>query len=112
MEPSYTITEAVQVTGRSRPTLRRYLDAGRFPNAFRDPEAGEHGPWRIPAGDLRAAGFTIEADTADDTTAPDHELRSQLAVALAVAEERARTIEMLRAQLEQLQDTLRAVAAR
>jgi predicted DNA-binding transcriptional regulator AlpA len=34
--PAWTLTEAVQRTGISRSTLRRYLDAGRFPNAYKD----------------------------------------------------------------------------
>jgi predicted DNA-binding transcriptional regulator AlpA len=52
--PSWTLTEAVQRTGASRSTLRRYLDAGKFPNAYKDTA----GAWRFPLEDLLAVGLS------------------------------------------------------
>jgi predicted DNA-binding transcriptional regulator AlpA len=52
--PAWTLTEAVQHTGASRSTLRRYLDAGKFPNAYKDSSKA----WRFPLEDLLAAGLS------------------------------------------------------
>lgn len=114
MEKTYTLSEAAEVTGKSRVTLRRYLDQGRFPNAYRDEKDPNSQPWHIPAADLRAAGLTPSTDPAHGASlegGPEAALRTELAVAQALAEERAHTIELLSAQLLQIQDTLRAVAA-
>lgn len=52
--PAWTLTEAVQRTGASRSTLRRYLAAGKFPNAYKD----SSNAWRFPLEDLLAAGLS------------------------------------------------------
>ena len=57
--PAWTLTEAVQRTGASRSTLRRYLDAGRFPNAYKDTSK----VWRFPLEDLLAAGLSVSEPT-------------------------------------------------
>lgn len=51
--PAWTLTEAVERTGASRSTLRRYRDAGKFPNAYKD----SSGVWRFPLPDLLAVGL-------------------------------------------------------
>ena len=104
-EQSYNLSEAAAVTGASRITMRRRLDAGRFPSAFRDTSTLRRPPpWRIPALDLIAAGFTIRdpaSDTELETAASGLVEKSALepaervAVAEAVAAERAHTIELL-----------------
>jgi len=45
-------------------TLRRRLDAGAFPNAYQAAleGIGRRDTWRIPVGDLLAAGFVPHAD--------------------------------------------------
>jgi predicted DNA-binding transcriptional regulator AlpA/DNA-binding transcriptional ArsR family regulator len=53
--PAWTLTEAVQRTGASRSTLRRYLEAGKFPNAYKDTSK----VWRFPLEDLLAAGLSV-----------------------------------------------------
>ncbi len=118
--PSYSLTEAALVTGKSRVTIRRYLDRGQFPNAFRD-DGGEPGPvpWRVPLSDLVAAGLTVspvemlahsgevrQGDTEGGRTTLQV-VREQLATATALAAERERTIESLRAQVADLQGMLR-----
>ncbi len=52
--PAWTLTEAVERTGASRSTLRRYRDAGKFPNAYKD----RAGAWRFPLEDLLAVGLS------------------------------------------------------
>jgi hypothetical protein len=111
-ETSYTLTEAAQVTGKSRVTMRRYLDGGKFPNAWQEQvEGNTPPPWRVPLGDLVAAGLAVhpadrvapstrptQPDTAGMSAAFDEEvqrLREELAVAAALADERVRTIETL-----------------
>lgn len=118
---SYTLTEAARVTGRSRVTMRRYLDSARFPGAFRGPSVGgAPAPWRIPVGDLLAAGLVVGAveDTGAAPAMTQQEagspvaaeivtLREQLAAARAAAAERASTIAILASELREM----RALAA-
>lgn len=52
--PAWTLTEAVQRTGASRSTIRRYREAGKFPNAYKDTA----GTWRFPLEDLLAVGLS------------------------------------------------------
>lgn len=47
-----TISEAADLTGRDRSTIKRDREEGRYPCAVKDPS----GAWRIPVGDLVAAG--------------------------------------------------------
>jgi hypothetical protein len=56
---SLTIAEAARNCGVSVSTIRRYLAAGRFPTAHRQPSPipGQRGLWRIPTQDLLAAGL-------------------------------------------------------
>jgi predicted DNA-binding transcriptional regulator AlpA len=52
--PAWTLTEAVERTGASRSTIRRYREAGKFPNAYKDTA----GAWRFPLEDLLAVGLS------------------------------------------------------
>lgn len=51
--PVFTLTEAAALVSTSRSTLRRRLDHGDFPEAYRDPK----GVWKIPLTSLLAAGL-------------------------------------------------------
>ncbi|WP_146070942.1 AlpA family transcriptional regulator [Arthrobacter sp. B1805] len=51
--PVFTLTEAAALVSTSRSTLRRRLDQGDFPDAYRDPK----GVWKIPLTSLLAAGL-------------------------------------------------------
>jgi MerR family regulatory protein len=57
--PSLTIAEAAKACGVSASTIRRYLRAGRFPNARREPSPvpGQSWQWRIPPEELPVAGL-------------------------------------------------------
>jgi excisionase family DNA binding protein len=57
--PSLTIAEAAKACGVSASTIRRYLHAGRFPSARREPSPvpGQSWQWRIPPEELPAAGL-------------------------------------------------------
>ncbi len=114
--PVLTLTEAAAATGKSRRTVGRLLDAGRFDGAQRD----DAGTWRIPVDALLAAGLTLHApspptdasaDVApvvptwtpspspDELTAVRAELadwRRRAEVAEAVAEERGAALADLR----------------
>lgn len=119
---AYTLSEAAKATGKSRVTMRRYLDAQRFPHAFQEPSGGSFPAWRIPVADLLAAGFRLddraqetspdrrpEPDTGADESATDDtitDLRGRLAVATALAEERSLTISLLAKQVDALQAML------
>jgi len=111
---SLSLTEAALVAGRHASTLRRYLGAERFPNAYRGPG----GAWRIPITDLLSSGllpYKAPADTpeslAEIETALERqveesaELRRRLAVADALADERAERIRDLRLSLRMLLGT-------
>lgn len=110
-----TLTEAAALTGVSRVTIRRYLDKGLFPNAFRT-EDGSHRklPWRLPITDLLAAGLTIQDKKPGPSArevAPDlADLKAQLAAERAVSTERAKFIEALQEHLRDLNRTLRQLA--
>jgi hypothetical protein len=65
----FTLSEAAKLTRVSRSSVRRMLDAGKFPTAVRMDDAGNPdltAPWRVPLSDLLAAGLTI--DTAADSS--------------------------------------------
>lgn len=53
--PAWRLSEAVERTNASRSTLRRHLENGRLPNAFKD----SSGAWRFPVEDLLAAGVSM-----------------------------------------------------
>jgi predicted DNA-binding transcriptional regulator AlpA len=67
--PAWTLTEAVQRTGASRSTLRRYLDAGKFPNAYKDTSKA----WRFPLEDLLAAGLSVSEPPKEHTLSASSE---------------------------------------
>jgi len=58
-EAALTLTQAAELCHVNRRTLTRALDAGRFPRAYRSdgPTGPGMGPWLVPWGDLKAAGF-------------------------------------------------------
>lgn len=47
------IHEAVELTGQSERTIRRLLDEGEFPGAYRATPSGGS-PWRIPEASVKA----------------------------------------------------------
>lgn len=110
---TYTLTEAAEVTGKGRATIRRYLDAGRFPNAFQEDTADPFPAWRIPSSDLIAAGLAIDLTRPATRPSPVRRAAStvmstseQLSAANAVAAERARTIEALTLELAETRRAL------
>jgi len=117
--PSLTLTEAARAAGVSRSTVRRRLDAGDFPGAWREEERPYR--WRVPVPELLAAGIDVQAPNRQEAQEPAGEtvedLRAALAVererraaAEALAEERAARVEDLRASLRQLEARTAAVA--
>jgi hypothetical protein len=108
--PELSITDAAAAAKRDRRTIRRWLDAGRFPNAHRTAA----GDWRIPTDDLLAAGLRLHAPTAPDVEqqppVPDvealrserDEWRRRAEVAEAVAAERAEALADARLALRAL----------
>lgn len=124
--PTFTLTEAATLVSTSRSTLRRRLDQGDFPDAYRDPK----GVWKIPLTNLLATGLhpvqgavqdlsTDIAQPVHDTAPPDQvelknrviELENALSIErahrtaaeqVAAAERhRAQTAEMALRMLEQ-----------
>lgn len=106
-----SVAEAALVLGRHESTLRRYLLAGQFPNAYR----GAHEAWRIPVSDLMSEGLLTRAADAgpaivvgeleaelERQQAENTELRARLAVAETLADERADRIRELRLSVRML----------
>ena len=73
--PKWTLSEAAERTGISRSTLRRRLDQGKFPGAYRD----QAKQWRIPLTDLLAAGITPVQGVFTDIAQPENELAHDIA---------------------------------
>lgn len=69
--PAWTLTEAVERTGVSRSTIRRYREAGKFPNAYKD----RAGTWRFPLEDLLAVGLSPSEPTREQaqSRSSDHD---------------------------------------
>ena len=65
MKDKLTISEAATAIGKHRSTVVRGIQAGRFPNAALDVGIGG-GVWLIPAADLKAAGYTVNAESGQD----------------------------------------------
>jgi hypothetical protein len=88
-----TLSEAAEACGVHRATVRRYLDRGQLPGAFKAAD----GAWRVPVPALLNAGLRLRVP---DAPPPDDELtrlaaenallRERLARAEATAEERER----------------------
>jgi hypothetical protein len=114
---SLTIREAAAACGLSPRTIRRKLTADAFPNAFKLParDGETEGVWKIPVGDLEAAGLSptlLHPAITNGSTQPEPasdgptvlelvrsdrfgRLRAELAEAVAAAE-----IALLRAEAE------------
>ncbi len=119
---SFSLVEAAAVTGLSRVTIRRYLDAGKFPNATRDTSTPRRPPpWRIPPSDLIALGLTIREPETEHQPASGpppqvvlDEYRIELLVELAThrtaASERQRVIETLLASNHRLLELVERLA--
>jgi DNA-binding transcriptional MerR regulator len=71
--PAWTISEAVERTGASRSTIRRYRDGGKFPHAYKD----SSGVWRFPLEDLLAAGLKlIDPAQVEQLTTPTEQVQN------------------------------------
>lgn len=111
--PELTIIQAADAAGLNARTIRRHLD--QFPNAHRGEGAGSTtGPWLIPATDLEAAGYSLNApnpkssepvrpELLDVLQAERDEWRRRAEVAEAIATERASSLADLRAALDLVQ---------
>ncbi len=114
-----TLTEAAELTGRHRSTIRRAYDAESFPNARMGRTAQRRPQIEIPVSDLRAAGFTVRAPATEPTQPPqpsdataaelarlreeNAELRRRAEVAEARAAERQLHLDSLRISLRMLE---------
>lgn len=88
--PELTITEAAQAVGKSRRTVRRWLDAGRLEGARM--EDTPNGPvWRIPAAALAATGHQLYAPSGPDPEPDDDD-------------DQADELDQLREERDQLRD--------
>ena len=77
--PSFTLSRAAQVTGVSRSTIRRYHEAGDFPNAWKTTK----GVWMVPVEDLLAKGLKVgEAKTKTTLSEPAQDEPRAIAVGM------------------------------
>lgn len=119
--PVLTVTEAARASGEDRRTIRRRLDGGEFPNAYRDTgsQGPESGAWLIPVEDLLRAGLTLRDPIGPDSSTLSSFGRSVqepvLQSALADALRRAEVAEATAAERERIIEAqelaLRAFAA-
>jgi hypothetical protein len=109
-----TLSEIAELTGRDLKTIKTWRQAGRWPDAKQD-ETGRK-PWRVPVADLVAAGDLDPSQVGDveNELAARREskltrelreqvirLEEQLAAAVALADERAATIALLKGLVRQ-----------
>lgn len=104
---AWTISEIAQRCGVSKSTVRRYREAERFPNAWKD----EAQQWRIPLEDLLAVGWKpVDPDRvsspAEYVSTPSERER-ELESLLAVERARREAAERVAAMAEQNADDLR-----
>lgn len=78
-ETYFTLIQAASACNISPPTLRKYLEQGRLPNAKQTPK-GKVLVWSIPISDLLAAGLMDKVSSnpqraLEGFTDPQHELK-------------------------------------
>jgi hypothetical protein len=103
-----SISEAAQVCGVRRRTIRRRHQAGEFEHAFKDPE----GAWRIPVSDLVAAGLRPNIVSDPDEPRIVFTAASQvdrLRTEVAVLRERVRALEIIAREREERVTDLRTI---
>jgi excisionase family DNA binding protein len=100
-----TLTEVAERMGVAKMTVRRYLDAGRFPNAIRQ-DGRKDGLWLLPMGDVTNSGIgrryrhsPAPENSAAVATGSSGE---DLAGLVETVRSQARTIEQLTALVAQL----------
>ncbi|MGA7205276.1 MAG: helix-turn-helix domain-containing protein [Specibacter sp.] len=113
--PAWRLSEAVERTNASRSTLRRHLENGRLPNAYKDTS----GAWRFPVEDLLAAGVSmLKSDSMNPVSVsteqpPEQPLSNhaqriaELEQQLAVERERSAGLERLAAFAHERAEDLR-----
>lgn len=113
--PAWRLSEAVERTNASRSTLRRHLESGRLPNAYKD----NSGAWRFPIEDLLAAGVSLLKSNPDipvnvlteqpvEQPVSNHAQRiAELEQQLAVERERSAGLERLAAFAHERAEDLR-----
>lgn len=99
--PWLSISEAAEAAGLDRRSIRRRLDAGRFPKARRDDVDGR---WLISVTDLVAAGLKLHAPTPGDEADEDPDTVDDLRTALVDERHRRELAEVER-------DAAREIAA-
>lgn len=105
-EPVWSAAEAARRCGVGRATIQRALDSGKLPRAERLDGQG----WAIPMSDLLAAGFSVSAPSVRsmpgqmpggvDGQVSSEGVREQDAEYARAAQEAARQIDELKAELE------------
>jgi len=111
MDDMLTLTEIAERTGTSKVTARRYLDAGKFPDASREDGRGD-GRWLVPWSNVLTSGLARkktgaaqgpEGDRADDPLIRTVEAQARTIETQArLIETQARTIEHLLGRVERL----------
>jgi hypothetical protein len=103
-----SISEAAQVCGVRRRTIRRRQKAGEFEHAYKDPD----GTWRIPVSDLVASGLRPNVVSDPDEPRIVFTAASQvdrLRTEVAVLRERVRALEIIAREREERVTDLRTV---
>jgi hypothetical protein len=88
---SLTITEAAVAFGVGRRSVRNKLHAGEFPHATKD----DQGFWRIPEGDLLAAGMRVSSRTSAPVNVDDTDAMKLLSVEVLELRHRVERAEAL-----------------
>ena len=103
--PTLSLPEAATACAVSAETIRRRIKSGAIDGAIRD----KTGAWRLPVAGLVAAGLRPNLSEHSRDAAPSSAAVARLE---ALAQERAETIAMLRAELAALRQLVRDLAMR
>ncbi len=99
-----TLIETAERTGTSKVTARRYLDAGKFPNAKRE-DGRADGRWLIPWEDVVSSGLARKkaaGNFGDGAVGASETLQRSLEILSRTVEVQAQTIDRLTALVEQM----------
>ncbi|MCB0115621.1 MAG: helix-turn-helix domain-containing protein, partial [Caldilineaceae bacterium] len=96
-----TVSEAARRLAVSKVTIRRALEAGRFPSAYREPHRGD-GRWLIPWRDIERSGLLRTAPLRPPANTGDSALERVVEIQAQTIARQTALIDTLTRRLDEL----------